>query len=918
MKLSAMVGCVVGLVIGAGAMGQTPDPATVVREGAGYKYPQAGWWVVHVEGAPYERGVQQGKLLAEEIAGYVRCLAMTNAPSAPDEGMKLLRTIVNANFLRGFERESLEEMKGIADGAAAAGAKFNDRAVDLTDIVALNVWAELGALDDGLNALPMGLEGVRFPEEVGARARPAPEGHCSAFAATGPATKDGHAMIGHITMFGLYPSDFFNVWLDVKPERGHRIVMQGFPGAIQSSMDYYQNDAGIVLVETTIDQTRFDKTGLSLASRVRQAVQYADSIDEAVRLLDQPGNGLYTNEWLLADMKTDEIAMFEQGTHTSHLWRSGPGGKGAKGKPAEWFGGTEGFYWGCNNTKDIGVRLEGIAALNDTPQNVVWHPADRDVAWVNLYKQYKGKMDGEFGKIAFTTRPICGSASLDAKFTTRDMAREMKAWATFGPPRGMTWEPTLQERKKYPEIKALVSNPWTVLGPAEEAGETETAAVDFAPVWGGGDKGGKDDDDQALRAAWRGTILPRTDADIWLAASFAEFQRLVAEERGMAEAHEDKCLCDTDHDKAASSLHAARARYLAAARAGGDVALSKIKRGYDSSDWYDIAAGKGVLVLSELRLAMGDEAFAAMMDGFGRRYAGQEVATADFVSAVSAGAGKDMAPFFDRWLSKPGMPTLTLREASLGHEAALGQGGGDERESVRGVLSAEGGELPGAVEMTVEWDGGEATQVVTIGANGAFTFTCDQRPKRLVVDKYERSARANGGAAGIGTFTREIEKTIIVYGTKDDAAANQDAAARLQRALQQAWFNWLVPMKADTAVSETELKGNSVVLIGRPATNSVASKCAGALPVKFGARSFSVRGDVYGHPLTAVIAAAASPWNPAMSVTIFAGNDAESTVRSVEGARRGMADAEVQVLTRDGDRKSVVVPPEGLVKEFEK
>ena len=48
-----------------------PDPASVTREGAGYRYPQAGWIVVHIEGEPYERGYQHGRLLAAEIADYI-------------------------------------------------------------------------------------------------------------------------------------------------------------------------------------------------------------------------------------------------------------------------------------------------------------------------------------------------------------------------------------------------------------------------------------------------------------------------------------------------------------------------------------------------------------------------------------------------------------------------------------------------------------------------------------------------------------------------------------------------------------------------------------------------------------------------------------------------------------------------------
>src|SRR5436305_1137878 len=134
---------------------------------------------------------------------------------------------------------------------------------------------------------------------------------CSAFAATGPATADGKIVFGHITMFGLYPSSFYNVWLDVKPAKGHRVLMQSYPGGIQSGMDYYLNDAGLLVAETTIAQTRFNPDGQALASRIRKVLQYADSIDDAVKILTTSNNGMYTNEWLFADTRTNEIAMFE-------------------------------------------------------------------------------------------------------------------------------------------------------------------------------------------------------------------------------------------------------------------------------------------------------------------------------------------------------------------------------------------------------------------------------------------------------------------------------------------------------------------------------------------------------------------------------------------------------------------------------
>jgi hypothetical protein len=54
------------------ANGFTPDPASVQRFGPAYRYPQAGWVVLHIEGEPYERGYQHGKLLAAEIADHVK------------------------------------------------------------------------------------------------------------------------------------------------------------------------------------------------------------------------------------------------------------------------------------------------------------------------------------------------------------------------------------------------------------------------------------------------------------------------------------------------------------------------------------------------------------------------------------------------------------------------------------------------------------------------------------------------------------------------------------------------------------------------------------------------------------------------------------------------------------------------------
>ena len=61
-----------------------PDPKSVQRYGPAYRYPQAGWIVLHIEGEPYQRGYQHGRLLASEIAAHLRCFAAFLSPKAPE------------------------------------------------------------------------------------------------------------------------------------------------------------------------------------------------------------------------------------------------------------------------------------------------------------------------------------------------------------------------------------------------------------------------------------------------------------------------------------------------------------------------------------------------------------------------------------------------------------------------------------------------------------------------------------------------------------------------------------------------------------------------------------------------------------------------------------------------------------------
>ncbi len=236
-----------------------PVTDAVQTYGPAYRYPAAGWIYLHIEGKPYERGYQHGHLMAREIPEYFeRCAEVLG----DKEHWKDYRTSANALFLRGFDQEILEEMRGIADGASDAGARWQDRRIDLVDVVVANVTVEMGELSSAVATTATGLEGLDLDKPPYAKGkRDSVTDHCSAFAATGPATRDGKMVIGHVTWWPLTLAEQTNVMLDIKPAAGHRVLMQSYPGGIESGTDWYQNDAGVVLTETTIEQTPFNIRG---------------------------------------------------------------------------------------------------------------------------------------------------------------------------------------------------------------------------------------------------------------------------------------------------------------------------------------------------------------------------------------------------------------------------------------------------------------------------------------------------------------------------------------------------------------------------------------------------------------------------------------------------------------------------------
>jgi len=554
-----------------------PAREAVKTFGPAYRYPSAGWIYLHIEGQPYERGYQHGYLMAREIPEYLeRCAADLGTNAA---GWGALRTQASALFLRGFDREILEEMRGIADGASDAGTKWQGRRLDVVDIVVSNITVELNELRSAMAVTPTGLETLKFsPPTYYDKKRDSVLDRCSAFAATGPATRDGKMVIGHVTWWPLTLAEQTNIWLDVKPENGHRVLMQSYPGGIESGTDWYQNDAGIVLTETTIRQTPYNPQGTPVAFRARMAIQYGGSIDQVVQQLGTRNNGLYTNEWLMGDAKTNEIAMYELGTAHTKLWRSGNN---------EWFGDTPGFYWGNNNAKDLSIRTEYLPDPQGRPEYIPYVPQPRDLAWQSLYRKYRGQIDEQFAYLAFRTAPLVSASTMDAKVITAEMANHMMVWAAIGKPNQREWVARGGYEKNdglYPSGYAL----FTTAPPNQLAG-IEQARLNPKPPESGqaaatAPRPARPAANNFRDRLWKGWIVPAADSDTWFAAGTTAYHDLMQSD---------------DLEKA---LEARRIQYRGL-KLAPDNAMNRFR----------IEESKGVFFLDSLRRKLGDDQFLTLL-----------------------------------------------------------------------------------------------------------------------------------------------------------------------------------------------------------------------------------------------------------------------------------------------------------------
>ncbi|HVB99623.1 MAG TPA: C45 family peptidase [Candidatus Dormibacteraeota bacterium] len=438
------------------------------RLAGSYRFERNGWIYVHLQGSPEDIGFQHGYLLAPEIADAFRAVRLEEVHQT-ERGWSFYRRAARKMLWPKIDPEYQAELRGIVEGLRARGVSL-----DLDDIVALNAFQELPDY-----YVPW--YDARHLQSLN-RLNPNRFEHCSAFIATGSYTRHHDIVMGHNNWASYVDGERWRIIFDIVPERGYRILMDGFPGVITSDDDFGINSDGMMVTETTISGFfGWNPNGVPEFERSRKALQYAGSIDDYVRIMNQGNNGGYANDWLLGDRKTGEIARFEQGLTHWRLWRK-----------------KDGYFVGANFPSDPQVIAEETTFNPNDPSN---SDNARHLRWEQLMRQYKGKIDVSLAETfeadhydAFSRtegadeRTLCSHMDLcprgpdpfdpfgatQAKVTDSELAAHMSLIARLGHPCGQNFYagPFLAAHPQFDWERLILHDmlayPWTRFSSGEK------------------------------------------------------------------------------------------------------------------------------------------------------------------------------------------------------------------------------------------------------------------------------------------------------------------------------------------------------------------------------------------------------------------------------------------------------------------
>ena len=333
----------------------------------GFRQNMNGWVYISIQGKPKERGRAYGKLIAKDMKQVRTILDFI---TYNDFGVKwdffinAAKKYFSPKIQEQFP-EFYEEMEGFAEGSG----------ITIDEVVA---WNNFFTLTEGWWANMPEEETIAIRGTTAFKLTSSKEGgsqeRCSGFIAVGDWTADGKIVMAHNNFSNFIDGQLAKYVVDIKPEKGNRILMNGFPGWIWSGTDFFVTSKGIIGTETTIGGFVAYQHNIPISCRIRNAMQYGNTLDDYEKMLLKDNSGDYANSWLFGDTNTNEIMRIELGLRFHNTERT-----------------KNGCFIGFNAPYD--PRIRNLECVNTGFDDIRRHQGARRVRLAELMNEHKGKIN---------------------------------------------------------------------------------------------------------------------------------------------------------------------------------------------------------------------------------------------------------------------------------------------------------------------------------------------------------------------------------------------------------------------------------------------------------------------------------------------------------------------------------------------
>jgi hypothetical protein len=416
--------------------------SSIMKLKNGICYDLNGWKYMSIRGSPRERGYAHGYFVAKEfkeIQKMLNFIIYEDFGETWDFFIEASKKLYNDKLKQEYHEFYLE-MEGIAAGINAGGTKTS-----LDEIIA---WNNYFALTENWysNRDASGSGSKQHHGEGGASGSARKKGQqerCSAFMVTGKDfTEDGKIVCAHNNFSNFVDGQYANCVIDIRCEKGNRILYQAFAGFIWSGTDFFVTSKGIIGTETTMGGFLPFENNLPISCRIRQAMQYGNTLDDYVEILLKGNSGDYANSWMFGDINTNEIMLLELGLKYHNVKRT-----------------KNGYFIGFNAPYD--PRIRNLESADTGFDDIRRHQGARRVRLDDLMQEHKGKIniyiakeiisdhyDVYLNKTNPCSRTCCSHYDLDAREYMSDPSRP-KPYAPRGALDGCVIDATMAKNMSF-------------------------------------------------------------------------------------------------------------------------------------------------------------------------------------------------------------------------------------------------------------------------------------------------------------------------------------------------------------------------------------------------------------------------------------------------------------------------------------